>query len=111
MGFPVESLYSVQSLAAWRQETGNCSEAAAGLSLPGDEDPKLVLYEGFPKLGGIFLGVHIIRTIVFWGLYWGSPIVGNYHIGVLAPSRFEIPDLASNDKSRKQLLSALNQYT
>ena len=22
----------------------------------------------------------IIRTIVFWGLYWGSLILGNYHI-------------------------------
>ena len=20
-----------------------------------------------------------MRTIVFWGLYWGSPILGNYH--------------------------------
>ena len=32
-------------------------------------------YGGFPKLG-----VPIIRTIVFWGLYWGPPILGNYHI-------------------------------
>ena len=29
---------------------------------------------------GTFLGVPIIRTIVFLGLYWGSPILGNYHI-------------------------------
>ena len=30
---------------------------------------------------GTILGVTIlIRTIVFWGLYWG-PILGNYHIG------------------------------
>ena len=29
---------------------------------------------------GTFLGVPIIRTIVFWGLYWGPPILGNYHI-------------------------------
>ena len=35
---------------------------------------------GFPKIRGIFLGVPIIRTIVFWGLYWGPPILGNYHI-------------------------------
>ena len=27
-----------------------------------------------------FLGVPIIRTIVFLGLYWGPPILGNYHL-------------------------------
>ena len=26
------------------------------------------------------MGVPIIRIIVFWGLYWGTPILGNYHI-------------------------------
>ena len=35
---------------------------------------------GFPKLGVTFLGVPIIRTIVFWGLYWGPPFLGNYHM-------------------------------
>ena len=35
----------------------------------------------FPKIRGTLLGVPIIRTIVFWGLYWGSQILGNYHIG------------------------------
>ena len=35
---------------------------------------------GFPKLGGTILGVPIIRTIVLWGLYWGSLILGNYQI-------------------------------
>ena len=25
------------------------------------------------------LGVPIIRTIIFWGLYGGPPILGNYH--------------------------------
>ena len=29
---------------------------------------------------GTFLGVPIIRTIVFWGLYWGPLILGNYHM-------------------------------
>ena len=29
---------------------------------------------GFPKLGGAFLGVPIIRTIVYLGLYWGPLI-------------------------------------
>ena len=35
---------------------------------------------GFPKIRCTFLGVPVIRTIVFWGLYWGPPILGNYHI-------------------------------
>ena len=26
------------------------------------------------------MGVFIIRTIVFWGLHWGPPILGKYHI-------------------------------
>ena len=37
-------------------------------------------YGGFPKLGVPFLGAPIIRTIVFWGLYWGPLILGMYHI-------------------------------
>ena len=28
-----------------------------------------------------FLGVPIIRIMVYWSLYWGPPILGNYHIG------------------------------
>ena len=38
-----------------------------------------LLYGGFPKLGVPF-GVPIIRTVVYLGLYWGTPILGNYHI-------------------------------
>ena len=29
---------------------------------------------------GTFLGVPIIRTIVYWGLYWGPLILGNYMV-------------------------------
>ena len=35
---------------------------------------------GFPKTRGTILGVPIIRTIVYWGLYWGPLILGNYHV-------------------------------
>ena len=35
---------------------------------------------GLPKMRGTFLGVPIIRTIVFWGLYWGLPILGIYQM-------------------------------
>ena len=37
-------------------------------------------YGTFPKLGGTILGVPLIRTMVFWGLYWGPPNLGNYHM-------------------------------
>ena len=26
------------------------------------------------------MGVPIIRTTVYWGLYWGSPILGKHHL-------------------------------
>ena len=35
---------------------------------------------GFPKIGGTFSGVPILRIIICWGLYWGPPILGNYHL-------------------------------
>ena len=38
----------------------------------------------FPKIRGTILGVPIIRTVVFWGLYWGPFILGKYHIDKLA---------------------------
>ena len=33
----------------------------------------------FPKIKGTYLGVPSIRTIVYWGLYWGKLILGNYN--------------------------------
>ena len=39
-------------------------------------DSGLDLIWGFPKIRGTFLGVPIIRTIVFWGVYWGTPYFG-----------------------------------
>ena len=34
------------------------------------------------QIGLSFFGVYIIRTEVLWGLYWGPPIEGNYHINL-----------------------------
>ena len=34
----------------------------------------------FPKIWSTFLRVPIIRTILYWGLYWGPPIEGNYQV-------------------------------
>ena len=42
--------------------------------------PPYNLDGGFPELGVTFWGVPNIRTIVFWGLYWDPPILGNYQI-------------------------------
>ena len=36
---------------------------------------------GSPKVRGTFSGVPIIRTIVYWGLHWGTLILGIYHLG------------------------------
>ena len=57
-------------------------------------------YGDFPKLGVPF-GVPIIRTIVFWGLYWGPLILGNYHIGSLSlgPSETMHTDLSSRNRT------------
>ena len=35
---------------------------------------------GFTKIRGTILRVPILRTRVFWGLYWVPLILGNYHI-------------------------------
>ena len=52
---------------------------AKGLSLnPHDPQPQEFTERSiwdFPKIRGTILGVSIIRTIVFWGLYWGPPII------------------------------------
>ena len=32
------------------------------------------------KIRGSFLGVPKMKTIVFWGLYWGPLILGKYHM-------------------------------
>ena len=37
---------------------------------------------GFPEIRGTILGIPIIRIIVYLGLYWGPPILGNYHVMV-----------------------------
>ena len=35
----------------------------------------------FPKIRGTVLGVPILRIIVYWGVYWGPLILGNYQMG------------------------------
>ena len=47
-----------------------------------DEHARRRAYTGFPKPGGTFLGVLIIRhnDYSILGSIWGSLILGNYHI-------------------------------
>ena len=53
-------------------------------------------FGGFPKLAvpfwvlGLGFRVPIIRTIVFWGLYWGPLILGNYHLRFRGFRRLEV---------------------
>ena len=35
---------------------------------------------GFPKIRGNIMGGQITETRVYWGLHWGNPILGNYHM-------------------------------
>ena len=51
---------------------------------PGQSYADLLLIWGFPEIRGTTLGVPIMRTIVFLGLYWGPLNLGNYHINQLA---------------------------
>ena len=45
-----------------------------------DGDPQKGTSNLGEKFGGIFWGVPIKRTVVFWCLYWGPLSLGNYHI-------------------------------
>ena len=56
------------------------------MDLPLLDEPKdLSLPEdlGLSQIWGYLSGVPIIRIIVFWGLYWGSLMLGNYHLGYM----------------------------
>ena len=41
---------------------------------------------GVSQIRATILGVPKIRIIVFWGLYWGPPLLGNYHIPYSSPN-------------------------
>ena len=43
---------------------------------------------GVRRIRGIFLGVSIMRIIVFWVLKWGTPILGSNPVGAEA-ARFQ----------------------
>ena len=39
---------------------------------------------GVSQIRGTFLGVLILSIIVYWGLYWGTLILGKYHIVLIS---------------------------
>ena len=43
---------------------------------------------GLPNIGGPFLGTST-RIIVFWGLGWSPPILGNNHLDIPSVSLYE----------------------
>ena len=57
------------------------------------------LYGSFRKLGVPYLGVLIIRTLLFRVLFLGSPIFGNSHIG---PQKSRVVGSKVNPKSPTQ---------
>ena len=38
------------------------------------------LHVGFSKIRGTILWIPIVVMIIFGGLYWGAPILGNFHV-------------------------------
>ena len=36
-----------------------------------------------PKTRGTILRVPVVRSLIYWGLYWGPIIQGNYHMWVV----------------------------
>ena len=50
----------------------------------------------FPKIRGTILGVPIIRTITFWGPYWGSAIWGKYQTYLPDLNAMSVPKFSSS---------------
>ena len=76
MGFPMGIMEKkMETMILWYTTV---YMALSACLLQVDPDPS----GGIPKLGVNFLGVAIIRIIVFGGLYWGPSILGNDHIGI-----------------------------
>ena len=69
---------------------------------------------GFPQIGGTFLWIPRIGTIVYWGLYRGTIILGNQHIGttigeylgLFCGSTRLLPFKSTSKKGRKELVAA-----
>ena len=47
-------------------------------------------------------GVPTVKIIIYWGLYWGSAIVGDYHMEV-AKEEPTVPEQKGSYSFRKQM--------
>ena len=57
-----------------------------------------------------FLGVPIVRNIVFRGLYWGSLVLGNYHMYIHRETERERQcEGAQSSRPSKKLMCALSR--
>ena len=81
--FLLEGAYG-HSHDSFRDSAPFSPEPLEGGPLQGDSVGSMALSGGFPTLGGTSLRVPIIiRIIVYWGLHWGPPVLGNYHLDFL----------------------------
>ena len=64
-----------------------------------------ITHWGFPKMRGTSFGVPILRTMVFWGLSWGLPILGNYHSSYAIPSALlcRVPGFSKGHASQPEI--------
>ena len=64
---------------------------------------------GVLKLGAPSLGVPVTRIIIYWGTYWGSPILGSYQLNLVHTRRFGglSPRLCKNAKADMCTCSSL----
>ena len=61
------------SACSWKFQGAGCLSGLQSKPSPCQRFTRSVSqFGGFPKT--------IIRAIVFWSLYWGPPILGNYHL-------------------------------
>ena len=67
-------------MSAWRVNQGTQAIAVSYYDSSGCRHLRRI--SGFPKIRVTFLGIPMIRTIVYWGLYWGTLILGNCHMAL-----------------------------
>ena len=60
---------------------------------------------GVPKIRGTILGVLTTRIIIYWGQYWGPPILGNYHIPLPKESKSCGSAAISNSLPRRPVVA------
>ena len=65
---------------------------------------------GFPKLRGTFWGIPKTKAIVFGGLYWGTLILGHYHL-LFTLTPYILPTRPERSKPTLEKVRIPNPYT